>query len=96
MELEHQNHDLLESMNTRTRMHFQLQHSVEILSIAATTYHSVGLVADVTRGVVWLNAALNPEVVTALAVPIVFTLVTAAFLVIRRIPQRDRVFRSSC
>ena len=32
LELEHQNHDLLDSMNTRTRMHFQLQHSAEILS----------------------------------------------------------------
>jgi len=88
VELEHQNRDLLESLNTRTRLQYQLQQSVEILSISATTYYVVGLVGDVARGAMRWKWGVNPELITATAVPIVLAMVIGTFLYIKIISVR--------
>ncbi|MFK7901763.1 MAG: DUF3422 family protein, partial [Nitratireductor sp.] len=43
IDIEHQNRNLLESMNKRTMMQFRLQKTVEGLSIAAVSYYVIGL-----------------------------------------------------
>ena len=86
IELEHQNRDLLTSLNTRTRLQLRLQETVEILSVAATTYYVVSLVADLMSGLKRWDARLDIEVATALAVPIVMLAVVAAFVRLRGEP----------
>ncbi len=48
--LEQQNQDLLQTMNTRTRMQLRLQATVEGLSVAAITYYVVGLFGYIVKG----------------------------------------------
>ena len=48
--LEQQNQDLLQTMNTRTRMQLRLQATVEGLSVAAITYYVVGLFGYLVKG----------------------------------------------
>ncbi len=86
IELEHQNRDLLASLNTRTRLQLRLQQTVEILSVAATTYYVVSLVADLLRGLKHGGVPLDTEVVTAVAVPVVMAAVVAAFVLLRGKP----------
>lgn len=91
IELEHQNRDLLTSLNTRTRLQLRLQQTVEILSVAATTYYVVRLVADLMSGLKRWGAPVDIEVATAMAVPIVMVAVVAAFVWLRGdpAPRRD-------
>ena len=51
VELERQNHDLLKSMNERTRLQLRLQTTVEGLSVAAVSYYVVGLFGYLVKGV---------------------------------------------
>ena len=73
-DLEQQNGEMLSAMNRRSRLQLRLQQTVEGLSIAAISYYIVGLVGYVAKGAKdagALPAALSPEVVVALAVPVV-------------------------
>ena len=49
VELEHQNQELLKSMNARTRLQLRLQTTVEGLSTAAITYYVVGLFGYIVK-----------------------------------------------
>ena len=51
VELEHQNRDLLASMNRRAQLQLRLQQTVEGLSVAAIGYYVVGLFGYVAKGV---------------------------------------------
>ncbi|MEQ1695498.1 MAG: DUF3422 domain-containing protein [Hyphomicrobiaceae bacterium] len=73
-ELEHQNRDLLDSMNKRADLQLRLQQTVEGLSVAAISYYVVGLITYVAKGVKDLGLLpkpLSPELVTAALVPVV-------------------------
>lgn len=73
-ELEHQNRDLLQSMNARASMQLRLQQTVEGLSVAAISYYVVGLITYVAKGAKdasLLPKVISPEMVTAVSVPIV-------------------------
>ncbi|MEZ5843986.1 MAG: DUF3422 domain-containing protein [Hyphomicrobiaceae bacterium] len=73
-DLEAQNGALLAAMNRRSRLQLRLQQTVEGLSIAAISYYIVGLVGYLAKGAKdahVLPAALSPEIVMALAVPVV-------------------------
>ena len=84
--LEHQNQDLLKTMNTRTQMQLRLQATVEGLSVAAITYYVVGLFGYVVKGA--HDAGLihvETSYATAAFVPFA---ATAIWWVVRRIRKR--------
>jgi len=78
---EQQNHRLLDSMNRRARLQLRLQQTVEIISVVPITYYVVGLVGYVSKGLHAAGAALDPEIVEGIAIPIVALVVIA---VVRR------------
>ncbi|TJV46050.1 MAG: DUF3422 family protein [Mesorhizobium sp.] len=83
VDVEKQNRDLLASMNNRARLQLQLQQTVEGLSVAAVAYYVVGLVGYLAKGGALLfGHRVEPEIVTAISVPIVVLLI---WIGIRRI-----------
>ncbi|MGE5768642.1 MAG: DUF3422 family protein, partial [Bacteroidota bacterium] len=70
IQLEAQNRDLLESMNRRVRLQLRLQQTVEGLSVAAITYYLASLVGYLAKGAKAFGVALDPEVATAAAIPL--------------------------
>ena len=70
VEVEHQNRDLLASMNNRARLQLRLQQTVEGLSVAAVSYYVVGLVGYLAKGAGYFGVHLQPEIVTAASVPV--------------------------
>ena len=71
---EKQNQAVLESMNRRAAAQLRLQQTVEGLSVAAITYYVVGLIGYGAKGLKALGVPLEPEVVTAISIPIVLAL----------------------
>jgi uncharacterized membrane-anchored protein len=85
--LEQQNQDLLQTMNTRTRMQLRLQATVEGLSVAAITYYVVGLFGYLVKGAHDSGALqIDPSYVTAAFVPFALA---AIWLIVRRIRKRN-------
>jgi len=82
IDVQQQNLELLDSMNSRMRLQLRLQQTVEGLSIAAISYYVVGLTGYLAKGAADLGLALEPTLVTAAAVPIV---ILALWLIVRRI-----------
>lgn len=71
VEQERQNQELLQSMNTRTRLQLRLQATVEGLSVAAISYYVVGLFGYLVKGAHdagW--AHVEPTTATAAFVPV--------------------------
>jgi uncharacterized membrane-anchored protein len=76
VDLEQQNRDLLESMNTRARRQLLLQQTVEGLSVAAVSYYVVGLLGYVFKALKEAHLLpLDPGLATGLAVPVVLACV---------------------
>lgn len=87
-ELQHQNRDLLRSMDERASMQLRLQQTVEGLSVAAISYYVVGLTAYLTKGIKeagLLPKALTPEIVTAVSVPVIVAII---YLAMRRVHHK--------
>lgn len=82
--LEHQNRDLLKSMNERARVQLKLQETVEGLSVVAISYYAVGLVSYVFKAIESSGVALNVGMLTGLSVPIVAVLVWAGVQRLKR------------
>jgi len=89
LSIEEQNQTLLASMDRRSQMQLRLQQAVEGLSVAAITYYVVQLVHDVAEGLPHAGIAVDAALVTAVAVPVVFTGVLALLLLLRRRVHRD-------
>ena len=87
VELEHQNRDLLASMNNRARLQLRLQQTVEGLSVAAVSYYVVALIGYLAKASPLIGAAVEPELVTAAAVPVA---VLAVWWMVRRIRNSHR------
>jgi uncharacterized membrane-anchored protein len=84
--LEQQNQDLLQTMNTRTRMQLRLQATVEGLSVAAITYYVVGLFGYLVKGAHDSGVPhAEPSFLTAVFVPFALA---AIWLIVRRIRMR--------
>ncbi|MEM7636840.1 MAG: DUF3422 domain-containing protein, partial [Pseudomonadota bacterium] len=82
---ERQNQALLESMDNRAKLQLRLQETVEGLSIAAITYYIVGLVGYATKGAKSVGALpLSPDLVTALAIPVVLLVVALGVRRVRK------------
>lgn len=73
--LERQNHEVLGSMDRRARQQLRLQQTVEGLSVAAITYYFVSLIGYLAKGVRTRGVALDVDLVTGIAIPIVAGLV---------------------
>ncbi|MBO0904169.1 DUF3422 family protein [Jiella sonneratiae] len=69
VELEHQNRDLLSSMNRRAQMQLRLQQTVEGLSVAAIGYYVVGLFGYVAKGLEHEGLPISSTLLTAIFVP---------------------------
>ena len=85
---EHQNQQLLASMDRRAKLQLRLQQTVEGLSVAAILYYLVGLVGYAAKGLRTGGVRLDPDLVAGLAVPV---LGIAVLWVLRR---KRRSFRA--
>jgi uncharacterized membrane-anchored protein len=74
LELERQNQEVLAQMNRRAKLQLRLQETVEGLSVVVLTYYGSQLVQYLTKGTKDLHH-LNPDVVTALSIPVIAGLV---------------------
>ncbi len=68
---EQQNQAVLASMDRRAAMQLRLQQTVEGLSVAAITYYIVGLIGYLAKGATAAGVALDPDLVTGIAIPVV-------------------------
>lgn len=82
--LEHQNRDLLHSMDRRADLQLRLQETVEGLSVVVLSYYLVGLISYAAKALNKLGLPLNPDLVAGLAIPVVLGLVA---LGVRRLKQ---------
>lgn len=73
--LERQNQQLLTQMNHRVKLQLHLQKTVEGLSIVAITYYGSQLAHYLAKGAKNILAPITPEQVTAIAIPVIATLV---------------------
>jgi uncharacterized membrane-anchored protein len=87
---ERQSQEVLESMNRRALLQLRMQQTVEGLSVAAITYYVAGLIAYVVKGLASAGAAVSPDVVVAISIPLVAVLVAIAVRRIRHfiVPHR--------
>ena len=81
---EEQNSQLLAAMERRGKLSLRLQQTVEGLSVAAITYYAVGLVSYAIKPVKTLWPALNPDWITAAAIPVLAWLVWRGVRKIRK------------
>ena len=72
---ERQNQSLLSSMDQRAKMQLRLQQTVEGLSIAAIVYYIVGLVSYILKAMKSGGIAVNSDLLTGLAVPVLIAVV---------------------
>ena len=71
-------------MNRRARLQLRLQETVEYLSIAAIVYYVAGLVGYVARGLKAEGVGVKPDVVVAIAVPVIAVVVIFVARQLRR------------
>ena len=80
--IQHQNRDLLSSMDKRASLQLRMQQTVEWLSIAALTYYGSGLVETMAKSLPFAQAGLSLVAIKAISVPVLAVL---AYLAIRRV-----------
>jgi len=79
---EHQEMQVLQSMNRRADLQLRLQQTVEGLSIAAISYYIIGLIGYAAKGAKAAGLPVNPDITMAAAIPLV---ILAVFLATARI-----------
>jgi uncharacterized membrane-anchored protein len=84
IELERQNQELLTQMNRRAKLQLRLQETVEGLSVVAITYYASQLVQYLAKGGKDYLAPANPEIITAVSIPIIAGLVALGLRRMRR------------
>lgn len=78
---EQQNQQLLTSMDKRAKLQLRLQQTVEGLSVAAIVYYVAGLIGYLAKGAATLGASIKPDLVVAVAIPVLALLI---FYAVRR------------
>ena len=68
---EEQTQKLLASMDQRARLQLRLQETVESLSVLVLTYYAVSLLAYVAKGGKEAGLSIHPEIIAAIAAPVV-------------------------
>jgi uncharacterized membrane-anchored protein len=71
---EEQTQKLLASMDQRAKLQLRLQETVESLSVLVLTYYAVSLLAYIAKGGKEAGLAIHPEIVAAIAAPVVAAL----------------------
>jgi uncharacterized membrane-anchored protein len=84
--LAEQNRDLLTSMDRRTHLQLRLQQTVEGLSIVAISYYLIGISAYIFKAAHRVEPAIDSELLTALAAPL---LIACVWLILR--PVRKHI-----
>lgn len=69
--LEHQNRDLLDSMNERAKVQLKLQETVEGLSVVAISYYAIGLAGYMFKAVAKSITAFDATIATGLIAPFI-------------------------
>jgi uncharacterized membrane-anchored protein len=87
---ERQHQALLESMNRRAKLQLRLQQTVEGLSVAAITYYLVSLVGYGAKGLDKAGIPVEPNLATAISIPIVGLLLLLGIGRARRAAMRKR------
>jgi uncharacterized membrane-anchored protein len=87
---EEQTQKLLASMDQRAKLQLRLQETVESLSVLVLTYYAVSLLAYIAKGGKEAGLAIHPEIIAAVAAPVVAIL----FLYISK-RRRARLVRMS-
>jgi len=82
--LEAQNRDLLESMNRRARLQLRLQETVEGLSTVILSYYAVSLAGYAFRGLHSIGLMPNPELATAISIPVIAITVAVGIRQVRK------------
>ncbi len=85
LSLQEQNRALLESMNSRSRLQFRLQETVEGLSVVAISYYLIGLIKYLLGGLPLTQWGVSKSVLLAVSIPLVFG---GILLLTRRIKYR--------
>ncbi len=75
VQLEHQNSDLLTSMNRRAQMQLRLQQTVEGLSVAAISYYIVSLLGYFIEGIPGLQELVELRLAVTLMIPAVVLII---------------------
>ncbi|MBB4266830.1 DUF3422 family protein [Roseospira visakhapatnamensis] len=73
--LEHQNRDLLDSMNERAKVQLKLQETVEGLSVVAISYYAIGLAGYVFKAAEKSISLFDATVATGITAPLIVALV---------------------
>ncbi len=68
---EEQTQKLLASMDQRARLQLRLQETVEGLSVLVLTYYAVSLLAYIAKGGKEAGLGIHPEIIAAIAAPII-------------------------
>ena len=89
---ERQNQALLGSMDRRAKAQLHLQQTVEGLSVAAIVYYAAGLVGYVAKGFKSIGAAVSPDLLVGLSIPVLaIGVLIATRRARRRLPHEDRI-----
>jgi uncharacterized membrane-anchored protein len=86
--LQRQNQAILNTTARRAKLQLRLQQTVEGLSVAAISYYVVGLIGYIAKAIKAAGAAVNPDIVTGVAIPIVAVVAALGVRHIRRVVQR--------
>ena len=86
--LQRQNQAILSTTARRAKLQLRLQQTVEGLSVAAVTYYVVGLIGYIAKAIKAAGVAVNPDIVTGVAIPIVAVGAALGVRHIRRVVQR--------
>jgi uncharacterized membrane-anchored protein len=86
--LQRQNHAILNTTARRAKLQLRLQETVEGLSIAAITYYGIGLIGYLAKGLKAAGAAINPDLVTGCAIPVVAIVAALGVRHVRHMVQR--------
>lgn len=89
IELERQNQELLAQMNRRAKIQLHLQETVEGLSVVAITYYASQLVNYIAKGAKHFIEPATPEVITAISIPVIATLVAISLRRVRNSLNAD-------
>jgi uncharacterized membrane-anchored protein len=82
---ERQNQALLASMDRRAKLQLRLQQTVEGLSVAAISYYAAGLIGYLAKGGKAGGLPLDPDLIVAVAIPVV---ALSVLLAVRRARRR--------
>lgn len=82
---ESQIRDLLKSMDDRARLQLRLQETVEGLSVVVLSYYLLGIVGYGLKAAKAAGYAINVELITGIAIPVILTIV---YFGVRRLRRR--------